>query len=214
VSDTGQGTPTVGRPRRFDDETERRLLIKAADRVMARKGYKAISLGDVLDEAGLSTRAFYRHFGSKVALVEALLLRESESFGRALARAVSRANDPVAAVEAWLDRFLDAFYESRRARRAAQLNAAAIGESGPSAEMVQELRQISCAPLVEALRAGHDAGVLYSPTPEADAYSIHDLVTASRQASDIGFRNREAMRAHVVRFAWPALRLELRGGAE
>jgi hypothetical protein len=69
------------------------------------------------------------------------------------------------------------------------------------------MRRIACAPLVEVLRAGHEAGVLYSPTPEADAYAIHDLVTSSRAAIDVGTRDREATRAHVVRFVWPALRL-------
>ena len=29
-------TPTVGRPRRFDDDTERRMLVEAAIRVMSR----------------------------------------------------------------------------------------------------------------------------------------------------------------------------------
>jgi hypothetical protein len=66
---------------------------------------------------------------------------------------------------------------------------------------------MSCAPLIEALRAGHAAGVLYSPTPEADGYSIYNLVTASREASEVGETDRETTMAHVVRFAWPALRL-------
>jgi hypothetical protein len=73
--------------------------------------------------------------------------------------------------------------------------------------MMQEMRRISCAPLVEALRAGHEAGFLHSPTPEADAYSIYNLVTASVDASDVGESDRARTRAHVERFAWPALGL-------
>ncbi len=199
--------PVVGRPRRFDDDTERRLLVEAAIRVLERNAYSDIAVGDVLAEAGLSTRSFYRHFDSKEALLETFLLLEGESVGRSLGRAVACAEGPVAAVEAWLERFLDVFYEPRRAKRAALLAAAASRASGPSAEMVARLRQIACRPLVDALRAGHAAGVLYSPRPEADAYSIHALVTASNGASDSCATERGEARAHVVRFAWPALRL-------
>ena len=186
--------PTVGRPRRFDDDTERRMLVEAAIRVMSRGDDASLALGDVLDEAGLSTRAFYRHFESKEALLEALMLREAAAVGRSLARAVAQAADPVAALEAWLERYLDVFYEPRRARRAAQLSSAAYRVSRPSAQMMMEMRRISCAPLVEALRAGHEAGVLHSPTPEADAYSIYSLITASQDASDVGDSDRALAR--------------------
>jgi AcrR family transcriptional regulator len=200
-------TPTVGRPRRFDDDTERRMLVEAAIRVMSRGDDDSLALGDVLVEAGLSTRAFYRHFESKEALLEALMLREAGAVGRSLARAVAQAADPVAALEAWLERYLDVFYEPRRARRAAQLSSAAFRVSRPSAQMMMEMRRISCAPLVEVLRAGHEVGLLYSPTPEADAYSIFNVITASQDASDVADSDRALARAHVKRFAWPALRL-------
>ncbi len=200
-------TTPVGRPRRFDDETERRLLIEAAIRVMERNDYSDMSVGEILAEAGLSTRAFYRHYDSKEALLETFLLHEAESVGRSLGRVVAAAPDPAAAVEAWLDRFLDVFFVPRRARRAAMLAAAATRSSGPSAEMMIRLREIACRPLVAALRAGNDVGLLYSPRPDADAYSIHDLVVASMHASGSGDLDRTETRAHVVRYAWPALRL-------
>ena len=92
----------VGRPRRFDDQTERRMLIEAAIRVMAADGSGSLSVGEVLSESGLSTRAFYRHFESKEMLLEALMLREAAAVGRSLARVVAEAPDPVAALEAWL----------------------------------------------------------------------------------------------------------------
>ena len=187
------------------------MLVSAAIRLLARTD--SLSVGDVLTEAGLSTRAFYRHFDSKEALLETLMLREAVSVGRSLEQVVAQAPDPVAAVEAWLDRFLDVFYEPRRAARAALLSSAAFRVSRPSAEMMSEMRRMSCAPLIEALRAGHAAGVLYSPTPEADGYSIYNFVNASREASEVGETDRATTMAHVVRFAWPALRLRDTGGA-
>jgi AcrR family transcriptional regulator len=198
-----KSTSPVGRPRMLDDETERGLLIDSGLQILERNGYSALSVGEVLAESGLSTRAFYRHFDSKEDLLEAFRLREAESVGRSLGRVVGAAPDPVAAVEAWLERFLDVFYQSRRAKRAALLSSMPTLASGPSAKTMREMRRISCGPLIDALRAGHQTGVLYAPNPEVDAFSIHALVMAAR----VGTQDREATRAHVMRYAWPALGL-------
>jgi AcrR family transcriptional regulator len=198
----------IGRPRLFDDEAERSMLIAAAIETMGRKGYGSMSVGDVLEQSGLSTRAFYRHFESKEALLDALMLREAQSVGRALARAVAGAPGPVAAVDAWLERYLDVFYQPRRAERAALIRSEGGRSSRLSDAMRTEMRRISCVPLVGALRAGHEAGLLSSPTPELDAYSLHDLVAVCFVAGELGVPGRAEARAHVVRFAYPALGLD------
>ena len=200
-------TPTVGRPRRFDHETERGMLMDTAMRVMARNGYAAMSVGDVLSESGLSTRAFYRHFDSREALLPALVRRDSESVGTSLERAVAAATDPVAALDAWLERYLDVFFEPKRAARTALFSSAALTAALPIADEVQEMRRIFCRPLVEVLRAGHEAQVLYSPTPVADAYTMFALVNATFNRRDTQFRTRASAMAHVRRFAHPALGL-------
>ncbi len=183
------------------------MLIDAAIRVMTREGYLEMSVSDVLIEAGLSTRAFYRHFESKESLLDALRLRETMSIGRSLDRAVAQATDPLSAVEAWLERYLDIYYQPRRAARASLMAAEVDRGSRLSRDMLHEMRRIACKPLIEALRAGHQAGLLYSATPEVDAYSIHDLVTACLAAGKEMTMERQAVHAHVVRFAWPALRM-------
>jgi AcrR family transcriptional regulator len=183
------------------------MLIDAAVQVMDRTGYAAMSVGDVLEQSGLSSRAFYRHFDSKAVLLDALILRENASLGRALARVVASAPSPVAAIGSWLDRYLDAFYEPRRAERNELISREGDRASRFSDAMRKELRRILCAPLVSALRAGHEDGDLDSPSPEADAYSIHDLVAARYGASIGEVPDRVVVRAHVIRFAWPALGL-------
>jgi AcrR family transcriptional regulator len=200
-------TPAVGRPRRFDHETERGMLMDAAMKVMARNGYAAMSVGDVLSESGLSTRAFYRHFDSREALLPALVRRDSEWVGESLQRAVAAAADPIAALDAWLERYLDVFFEPKRAARTALFSSAAMTAALPIADEVEEMRRIFCGPLVEVLRAGHQAQILYSPTPVADAYTMFALVSATFNRRDTQFRTRASAKAHVLRFAQPALRL-------
>ena len=200
--------PTVGRPRKFDDGTERQLLIDAAIRVMEQNDYSDISVNELLAEAQLSTRAFYRHFESKEALLETFMLSEAESVARSLTRVVAAAPDPVTAIDMWLERFLDVFHEPRRAKRATLLASAAARSAGPSAALMIEMRAIVTASLVDALRSGHEAHLLFSPNPEADAYSIHSLVLAHRDAHRDGEHDRAETKAHVVRFGWAALQID------
>jgi hypothetical protein len=74
-----------------------------------------------------------------------------------------------------------------------------------NSEVMEEMRSILCEPLVTVLRAGHRAGVLRSPKPEADAVSLFALVS-SAATSPRGYPlDRKKARAQVLRFAWPAL---------
>lgn len=194
----------LGRPRHFDDDTERRLLMDAAVRVMARNGFAGMSVADVLAEAELSTTSFYRHFQSKHALLAAIIQRDGESARRALERAIAAAPDPVAALEAWLDGLLGQFFEPRKASRTALFTTSEVHSATQVAE-IMEMRWLLSQPLVRVLRAGHRAGVLRSPKPEPDAVSIFAVVSSAATSPHGHPHNRKAARAQAVRFIWPAL---------
>jgi AcrR family transcriptional regulator len=202
----GREPDKLGRPRHLDDKTERRKIMDAAVRVMARNGYGHMAVGDVLAEAQLSTTSFYRHFHSKDALLAAVIRRDGESAQRTLQRAIAVAAGPVAELQAWLDGMLDHFYEPRRAARTALFTSPEVlGSLRMNSEIMEEMRSILCEPLVTVLRAGHRAGVLRSPKPEADAVSLFALVS-SAATSPRGYpRDRKRARAQVLRFALPGL---------
>src|SRR5947199_263952 len=61
------------------DDTEERALVEAAHRAMRRNGFSGATVADILAEAGLSTRAFYRHFASKDELLLAMYRRDSSA---------------------------------------------------------------------------------------------------------------------------------------
>jgi AcrR family transcriptional regulator len=46
-------------------ETRRQLILEAMVRIVGRKGYKATSVADVIEEAGVSRTTFYKHFEDK-----------------------------------------------------------------------------------------------------------------------------------------------------
>jgi AcrR family transcriptional regulator len=62
---------TMGRPKEHDEATRERLLA-AAERLSASKGFDAITVRAVADEAGTTTRAVYALFGSKEGLEQSL----------------------------------------------------------------------------------------------------------------------------------------------
>jgi AcrR family transcriptional regulator len=198
-------TARRGRPRRFDDDTERRLVLDAAMELLRTRGYLDVGVADVLESAGVSTRSFYRHFESKEALHVALLHREIASVARHLTRVVDAAEDPRAGVEAWIDAFLDTFFDPRLASRSAAFTTPAAVSVSPLTEEMGRIRHELCRPLASALRRGHEAGSLRSPDPDEDARSVYGLLTTA--AAPVDGHDRATARAQVIRFAWPALGL-------
>ena len=60
-------------------KAERRVqLVRAASRLFAERGFRAVSMEDLAAEAGVSGPAVYRHFASKEALLADLLIDVSE----------------------------------------------------------------------------------------------------------------------------------------
>src|SRR6202050_272834 len=78
--------------RRSQMKADRRLqLVRAATRLFAERGFRAVSMEDLAAEAGVSGPAVYRHFVSKEALLADLLIDVSEQL---LEQGTMRATNP------------------------------------------------------------------------------------------------------------------------
>src|SRR6202011_339336 len=73
-------------PRTRADADERADIIEAAYACLSAPHEAPVSVAAILDGAGLSTRAFYRHFASKDELFLAMLKRDSDAVARRLQR--------------------------------------------------------------------------------------------------------------------------------
>ena len=197
-----------GRPRRFDDATERRRLLDAAMELQVARNDSEVSIAEILDATGLSTRSFYRHFESKDALHLALLRREIASVVNRLSHLVEAAADPGQAVAAWIDGFLETFVDPRLAARSVALTSQATRSESPLPSELDQIRDEICAPLATALRRGHATGALTSPDPDLDARCVFGVLAMAATATTPP--DRAAVRAQVIRFTWPALRLDSR----
>ena len=74
-------------------EDKRRLLLEAAVRVFARKGYHAARVGDIAEEAGVAYGLLYHYFSSKEEVLRSVF-RDTWSALIATIRSVEEAGDP------------------------------------------------------------------------------------------------------------------------
>ncbi len=79
--------------RSIAQEEKRRLLLDAAVRVFARKGYHTCRVGDIAEEAGVAHGLLYHYFASKEELLETVF-RENWSDLLGAVKAVEESGEP------------------------------------------------------------------------------------------------------------------------
>jgi AcrR family transcriptional regulator len=203
MSVSGRVAERTVAPRRQQAEHEVRALVEAGMAVLSRRGASGLTVADVLAEAGMSTRAFYRHFASKDELVLAVYEHEAERRNADLVVRLGRAPSARVALEVWIDELLALGFDSRRARRTRVL---AREGARTQTDFPAEFAAIVAGavdPLEAALRE------LPSPDPARDAWSVYavtwELVQQKLRGKPV---TRAEAKAHVLRFCLPALGLE------
>jgi AcrR family transcriptional regulator len=186
---------------------ERADIIDAAYACLSSPHPGPVSVAAILDAAGLSTRAFYRHFASKDELFLAMLKRDSDAVARRLSRlAVETPGGPVAQLTAWVDYLLGLAYHPRRRAHAVVLGSDEVRVAKGYDEASAELRADRERILADVLRRGRDDGSFPLAEPERDAAAIHAIVDRAFAAPLLGVGpDRERLVGYVVDFALRAL---------
>jgi AcrR family transcriptional regulator len=169
--------------------------------------YAAATVAGVLEEAGLATRAFYRHFHSKEELFLAVFERDSAESSQRMQKRLDALPDPSTRLVGWIEEVLSLGFDRRRARRTRTFaSEAAILRSLHPAEFVS-IQRVLYQPLLGILEAGKADGSFPHTQPEDDARSIHAVCWALVEAhlSGDGPPDAEAARAHALRFSLPSL---------
>jgi AcrR family transcriptional regulator len=205
----GQKHPvtSAGRPRRFEPDDELRLLFDAALVVMHRNGYADAAVADILAEAGLSTRSFYRHFESKDQLLCALYRHEAEQVAERLTARVSRAASPLAALDRWIEEIMSLGYDRRKAARVAVLGSPGAMRAEGYADESRHATKLLIAPLEALLADGMLDGTFPLTNPASDAPLVQSVVWTAAGLNPVRDPARpraEAFRA-VQSFCWRAL---------
>jgi AcrR family transcriptional regulator len=180
------------------DPTVRREILAAASTTLQEQGVRGLSVATVLERAGLSTRAFYRHFDSKEELVAAVFLETARVEKRRLRRRMSAATTEIEAVTAWIDGRLDlAFDESI----GSDLRRLSLEAQSQSPGLVQPAYAEMLKPLRDALQRGLLGGVFHHIDPETDAQFIHGVVWAGiNEHWATGDCDRDELRERILRF--------------
>lgn len=180
----------VGRPRLHSAETERRLIFDAAYRTLRDQPDGSVTISDILDAAGISTRSFYRHFRSKDELLCAMYRRDAEWAAAGLTTRVEGAESARAAVEAWIDEIFGFVRIGEKAERVTVFGSVVAERAEGIDEEARHAVGLLVAPLRTATVAGVEDESFTSPDPELDAeliaaavFHAAGLASAARRGS-------------------------------
>jgi len=171
-------TETVDERAVFAEErlrAERDTIMRAAHRLIGRGG-GSTPIEDILREARVNRRIFYRHFKSKDELILQMQRLAAGTLGAALRSAVDAAETGRAAAIAWIDTFLSIGWDERRAREGRTFVAPEVGLVAGIAEALENIHDEHRRILVDALSGGVADGSLPASQPERDAFAIHAVV--------------------------------------
>jgi AcrR family transcriptional regulator len=169
----------VPRTRRFESDDELRLILEAAMAVMQRNGYQDAAVADILKEADLSTRSFYRHFESKDQLLCALYRREAERAAERLTAKVAAAPTPRMALDAWIDEILSFGHQRAKANRVKVLGSPGAMRAEGYAEETRHAANLLVAPLQALLAEGARDGSFPWVDPVTDALLVQSVALAA-----------------------------------
>ena len=103
------GTETAGRApqgKRADARRNEKALLDAAAEVFVTSGVEA-PIRDIAAKAGVGTATIYRHFPTRADLIIAVYRHQVDGLAEAGPALLETSASPYAALESWVDRFVD-----------------------------------------------------------------------------------------------------------
>lgn len=185
---------------------EQQLLLDAALSVLRDGGVAGFTVADVLAEANLGTRAFYRHFKSKDQLVVSVFADTARQEAARLAALMDGCADPVSAVVAWIEGRLDLAFDDAVESDLKYVSREAQALYSVEPELLASAYDAMLRPLVDELRRGAGDSWFTTDNPVSDAQAIQAVVWFSveqRWASSTG--DYRAVRDQTVTFCLRAV---------
>lgn len=183
-----RGRTYVTSPQRLEQyREERERIIRAAFGLIGGSSGRPVPVQDVLRDAGLSTRAFYRHFRSKDDLILTMYRTAADRLGNELSAVIAAADGPVDALEAWIRHYLAVAFDPRRTRQASVLNSPEVRAVPGYDEVRQQHVAVHRTMLAEVIRSGRRAGLFpHATDPDEDARAVLSVVAGLLEATLAG----------------------------
>jgi AcrR family transcriptional regulator len=183
-------------------------LLQAAQRMIRRDGSIDLPIREIIEEAGVGTRFFYRHFDSKESFLLVLLQDLFDQIADHVTQSVSAAPDPRHGLIAWVCGLLDyAEPETASLGRPLLVHGARLNHQFPEAYHAVDHALMRL--LTAVIEDGVGKGIFHSPRPHADARAIFLLSLSVMQAHVLaGTTASPEERDHISGFALRALGAE------
>ena len=188
-------------------DEDRGCIIDAAYSCLSEPHTGPIPVAAILHRAGVSTRAFYRHFESKDELFLAMLRQESDALADRLDRVVAEApGAPVDQLKAWINEMFGLVYDPQARMHLTVIDSDEVRAAKGYRKTRERAHVDRERSLVELLRRGRDDGSFPLADPQHDAVAISALVSREMtlRGSADGCEFQRA-RGRVLSFALRAL---------
>lgn len=160
------------------NEDDRGCIIDAAYSCLSQPHSGPIPVAAILQRAGVSTRAFYRHFESKDELFLALLRQESDALADRLDRIADEApGAPVDQLKAWINEMFGLVYDPQVAMHLTVIDSDEVRAAKGYRETRAQAHADRERSLVEILQRGRRDGSFPLADPEHDAIAISAVVS-------------------------------------
>jgi AcrR family transcriptional regulator len=158
-------------------DADRGCIIDAAYGCLSEPHSGAIPVAAILQRAGVSTRAFYRHFESKDELFLAMLRQESDVLAGRLDRIVDEAGTPVDQLKAWISQMFGWMHDAEMRMHLTVIDSDEVRAAKGYRETRERLHADRERSLIEILRRGRDDGSFPQADPDHDAVAISAVIS-------------------------------------
>lgn len=190
-----------------DRDDERQNILDAAYRCLLDPHSGPVSMSAILGSAGLSSRAFYRHFVSKDDLFLALLDRAGGAVvAHVNAVAEAAVGSPPEQLAAWIGEMFDSLVDPDQLRQLTVVDCDEVRAAKGYRELRERFHVERERSLTEILRRGRADGSFPLTDPESDAVAVNAVVSrvmAHQNAEDV--QSVKQAQARVLDFALRAV---------
>jgi len=159
----------------YDD---RGCIIEAAYGCLSEPHSGPIPVAAILQRAGVSTRAFYRHFESKDELFLAMLRQETDALAGRLDRIVAESpGGPIDQLKAWIDEMFGVIHDVQVRMHLTVIDSDEVRAAKGYRETREQAHVDRERSLIEILRRGRDDGTFPLSEPDRDAIAISAVVS-------------------------------------
>lgn len=159
-------------------DDDRGCIIDAAYSCLSEPHSGPIPVAAILQRAGVSTRAFYRHFESKDELFLALLRQESDALADRLDRIVDEGPaNPVDQLRAWIRGMFGWMHDAEMRMHLTVIDSDEVRTAKGYRETRERAHADRERSLVEILRRGRADGSFPNADPEHDAVAISAVIS-------------------------------------